>query len=115
MVKRIISVLLSVAVIAGFAYVCSAAKRQTDNISGLYVGFEETCSFNGAEDADKLVLAAEVLWNFTPLKSYSYTWESGPIITTKSVSVRHIFSNMGYHTGYYMVGSNMYYNEGYDD
>ena len=47
MVKRIISIVLAAAVIAGFAAVCSGAAYTTDQISGTYKDHEETCKYNG--------------------------------------------------------------------
>ena len=115
MVKRIISVLLSVAVIAGFASVCSAAGEETSDIHGTYSYHIETCSYDGGVCADILVLSAEVLKNYKPLVSNTKTWTGDDTFLSKKVTAQKGSANMGYHTGYYLIGNYMYYNQGYDD
>ena len=114
MVKRIISLILAVAVIAGFAAVCSGAAYTTDQISGTYKDHEETCKYNGVSTADIAVIGAEVFKNNKSLAGKTQTYKDGSQIFVHSISVRKSSANHGYHVGYYKVGNTMYYNRGYD-
>ena len=113
MVKRIISVVLAVAVIAGFAVVCSADKN-TDDIGGKFSSHREYCYFNGVEGSNKVVLAAEAFKNNKSLGAKKQTWEDGNFLFYKEVTYYKSSSTKGYHVGYYMKNNSMYYNRGYD-
>ena len=101
MVKRIISVVLAAAVIAGFAVVCSADKN-TDDIGGKFSSHREYCYFNGVEGSNKVVLAAEAFKNNKSLGAKKQTWEGGNYLYYKEVTCYKFTSNRGYHVGYYM-------------
>jgi hypothetical protein len=113
MVKRIISIVLAVVVIAGFAVVCSADKN-TDNIGGKFSSHREYCYFNGVEGSNKVVLAAEAFKNNKSLGAKRETWEDGNFLFYKEVTYYKSSSTKGYHVGYYMKNKSMYYNRGYD-
>ena len=112
--KRLISLILAVAVIAGFATVCSGAAYTTSEIAGKYKDHEETCTYNGVANADIAVIGAEVFKNNKSLAGKTQTFKNGAVIYFQYVSVRKSSANHGYHVGYYKVGNTMYYNRGYD-
>ena len=114
MVKRIISVVLAIAVIAGFSVVCSAAAYTTGNITGSYKSLTEKCSYEADMNADVVVLSAEGFRNSKSLGDKTKSWKGDSAVYNHSVSYFNIVSNKGYHVGYYKVGNTMYYNRGYD-
>ena len=114
MIKRVISIIISVAIIAGFAAVCSAGGYTTDNIYGKYKSHKETCTYVGVSYANKAVIGAEVFKNSKSLKAATKTWEGDYAVFYREISVSKLSANKGYHVGYYMIGNNMYYSRGYD-
>ena len=114
MIKRVISIIISVAVISGFAAVCSAAAYTTSNIYGKYESHKETCTYTGVASADKAVIGAEVFKNNKSLKAATKTWEGDYAVFYREISVSKSSATRGYHVGYYMVGNTMYYSRGYD-
>ena len=114
MVKRIISVVLAAAVIAGFAAVCSGAATQTKKITGSYSNWTEKCSYDSDYNADTVTLGAEGFRNSKSLGAKTNSWSGDPAAFNHSVSYFNLLSNKGYFTGYYKVGNKMYYNRGYN-
>ena len=112
--KRLISLILAVAVIAGFAAVSSAAGYKTTEIYGKYNDHRETCYYTGVLGADKAVIGAEVFKNNKSLGGKTQTWEGDYASYSYNISIRKSSANHGYHVGYYMMGSTMYYSRGYD-
>ena len=114
MVKRIISVVLAAAVIAGFAAVSSAAAYTTDKITGSYGNWTETCSYDSDYSANYVTLAAEGIKNNKSLGAKRSSWEGDAAALNHNVWYFNLLSNRGYFTGYYKIGNKMYYNRGYN-
>lgn len=112
--KRLISLILAVAVIAGFAVVCSAAATKTKRITGSYGSWTETCSYNSDANADTVTLGAEGIRGNKSLGAKTRTWSNDAAVFNHSVSYFNLLSTRGYFTGYYKVGKTMYYNQGYN-
>ena len=114
MVKRIISIVLAVAVIAGFAAVCSAAAVKTNKITGSYKSWTEKCSYDSDFNAGYVTLGAEGFRNSKSLGATTRSWSGDSAVFNHSVSYFNLLSNKGYFTGYYKIGNPMYYNRGYN-
>ena len=114
MIKRIISVVISVAIIAGFAAVCSAAAVKTKKITGSYGTWTETCKYDSDYYATTVTLGAEGFRNSKSLGAKTSSWSNDAAALNHKVSYFNLLSNKGYFTGYYKIGSTLYYNQGYN-
>ncbi len=114
MIKRIISVVISVAIIAGFAAVCSAAAKTTTRITGSYGTWTETCKYDGDYYATTVTLGAEGFKNNKSLGAKTQSWSNDAAALDHKVSYFNLLSNRGYFIGYYKIGNTMYYNKGFN-